>query len=119
MPNSKNEHPLEPSKGELLVYESEEGQIKLDVRVENESVWLTQQLMADLFQSSKQNISHHINSIYEEGELFPEATVKKYLTVRKEGNLEVKRLLDYHNPDMIISVGYRVKSVIATCLLPI
>jgi len=114
MPNNKNEHPLEPSKGELLVYESEDGQIKLDVRVENESVWLTQQLMADLFQSSKQNISHHINSIYQEGELLPEATVKKYLTVRKEGNREVKRLLDYYNLDMIISVGYRVKSVIAT-----
>jgi len=88
--------------------------LKLDVRFEDESVWLTQQLMADLFQSSKQNVSHHINSIYEEGELQPEATVKKYLTVRSEGNRQVKRLLDYYNLDMIISVGYRIKSHVAT-----
>jgi hypothetical protein len=70
--------------------------------------------MADLFQSSKQNVSHHINSIYEENELHPEATVKKYLTVRSEGNRQVKRLLDYYNLDMIISVGYRIKSHVAT-----
>ena len=63
---------------------------------------------------SKQNVSHHINSIYEEGELLLEATVKKYLTVRSEGNREVRRLLDYYNLDMIISVGYRIKSHVAT-----
>ncbi len=102
------------SKGQFLVYQDEDGRLKLDVRLEDESVWLTQQLMADLFQSSKQNISHHINSIYEEGELAPEATVKKCLTVRREGNRDVKRLLDYYNLDMIISVGYRVKSRVAT-----
>jgi hypothetical protein len=101
-------------KGQFLVYESEDGKIKIDVRLENETVWLTQQLMADLFQSSKQNINHHIRSIYEEGELAPEATVKKYLTVRFEGGREVQRLLDYYNLDMIISVGYRVKSHVAT-----
>ena len=105
---------MEPAKGQFLVYQAEDGKLKLDVRFEDESVWLTQQLMADLFQSSKQNISHHINSIYEEGELLPEATVKKYLTVRQEGSREVKRLLDYYNLDMIISVGYRVKSHVAT-----
>jgi hypothetical protein len=109
-----DEHGLEPAKGQFLVYQAEDGKLKLDVRFEDESVWLTQQLMADLFQSSKQNISHHINSVYEEGELSPEATVKKYLTVRQEGNREVKRLLDYYNLDMIISVGYRVKSHVAT-----
>jgi hypothetical protein len=70
--------------------------------------------MADLFQTSKQNISLHIQNIYEEEELPPEATVKKYLTVRSEGTREVKRLLDYYNLDMIISVGYRVKSQVAT-----
>ena len=70
--------------------------------------------MAELFQSSKQNISHHIQAIYEEGELEPEATVKKYLTVRREGNRDVRRELDYYNLDMIISVGYRVKSLVAT-----
>jgi len=101
-------------KGQFLVYESEDGQIKVDVRLEEETVWLTQQHMADLFQSSKQNINHHIQSIYEEGELIPESTVKKYLTVRFEGNREVQRLLDYYNLDMIISVGYRVKSHVAT-----
>jgi hypothetical protein len=109
-----DEHGLETAKGQFLVYQAEDGNLKLDVCFEDESVWLTQQLMADLFQSSKQNISHHINSVYEEGELSPEATVKKYLTVRREGNREVKRLLDYYNLDMIISVGYRVKSHVAT-----
>ncbi len=101
-------------KGEVLVYQTDDGRVKLDVRLQDETVWLTQQLMADLFQSSKQNISHHINSIYEERELLPEATVKKYLTVRQEGTREVGRALEYYNLDMIISVGYRVKSHIAT-----
>ena len=77
------------------MYQAEDGELKLDVRFEDESVWLTQQLLAELFQSSKQNVSHHINAIYEEGELLLEATVKKYLTVRQEGNREVKRLLDF------------------------
>ncbi len=103
-----------PAESQFIVYESEDGQIKIDVRLEDESVWLTQQLMAELFQSSKQNISHHIQSIYEEGELVPEATVKKYLTVRPEGNRDVQRQLEYYNLDMIISVGYRVKSHVAT-----
>jgi len=104
----------DPSKGQFLIYQAEDGELKIDVRLEEDSVWLTQQQIVQLFQSSKQNISHHINSIYEEGELAPEATVKKYLTVRQEGSREVKRLLDYYNLDMIISVGYRVKSRVAT-----
>jgi len=104
----------EEPKGQFLIYQAEDGKLKLDVRFEKETVWLTQQHMAELFQSSKQNISLHIQKIYEEGELLPEATVKKYLTVRSEGNREVKRLLDYYNLDMIISVGYRVKSQVAT-----
>lgn len=111
---SKLDDSQEHSKGQFLVYETEDGKLKIDVRFEEDSVWLTQQMMAELFQSSKQNLSYHINSVYEEGELAPEATVKKYLTVRKEGNREVKRELDYYNLDMIISVGYRVKSRIAT-----
>ncbi len=104
----------ENDRGEVLVYQTDTGHVKLSVRLEGETVWLTQQQMADLFQSSKQNISHHINSIYEEEELGREATVKKYLTVRKEGTREVGRQLDYYNLDMIISVGYRVKSNVAT-----
>lgn len=103
-----------PTGGEVLVYRTEDGTIRLDVRLEDETVWLTQQMMAELFQSSKQNISHHIQAIYEEGELEPEATVKKYLTVRREGNRDVRRELEYYNLDMIISVGYRVKSLVAT-----
>jgi hypothetical protein len=103
-----------PEKGELIVYQTEDGRVKLDVRLEDESVWLTQQMMAELYQTSKQNVSHHIQNIYEEGELQPEATVKKYLTVQQEGTRQVRRNLDYYNLDMIISVGYRVKSLIAT-----
>ena len=122
MPNkSKKEPPLnpddhgsEPAKGQFLVYQAEDGKLKLDVRFEDESVWLTQQLMADLFQTTKQNISLHIQNIYEEGELVPKSTVKKYLTVRQEGNRQVKRQLDHYNLDMIISVGYRVQSHVAT-----
>ncbi len=101
-------------KGQFLVYVSEDGRIKIDVRLEEETVWLTQQLMAELFQTTKQNISLHIQSIFKEEELVPDATVKKYLTVRREGNREVQRTLDCYNLDMIISVGYRVKSHVAT-----
>jgi hypothetical protein len=105
MPNdSKKEPPLnpdasgfEPAKGQFLVYQAEDGKLKLDVRFEDESVWLTQQLLADLFQTTQQNISQHVLNIYEEEELAPEATHKKYLSVRSEGNRQVKRLLDYYN----------------------
>jgi len=104
----------DPGKGELLVYQTDDGRVKLEVRLENETVWLTQQTMADLFQTTKQNISLHIQNILEEGELSPEATVKDFLTVQKEGARHVQRKLTYYNLDMIISVGYRVKSLIAT-----
>ncbi len=103
-----------PPAGELLIYESEDGRIKLDVRLEEESIWLTQPLMAQLFQTTQQNISRHILNIFEEKELAPEATHKKLLSVRQEGSRQVRRELDYYNLDMIISVGYRVKSLIAT-----
>ena len=69
--------------GKFLLYQTDDGQVNLEVRLQNETVWLTQQMMAELFRTSKQNISHHIHSIYEEDELQPEATVKKYLTVRR------------------------------------
>ena len=103
-----------PGKSQFLVYETEDGQVKIDVRLFDETVWLTQQLMADLFQTSQQNISLHVQNVYQEGELAQEATYKKYLSVRREGKREVKRLLDYYSLDMIISVGYRVKSRVAT-----
>jgi hypothetical protein len=99
---------------QVLIYQTEDGQTKVEVRLQDETVWLTQQHIAELFQSSKQNVSHHIKSIFDEGELVPEATVKKYLTVRIEGGREVERSLDYYNFDMIISVGYRIKSHVAT-----
>jgi len=102
------------TQGQFLVYETEDGKLKIDVRMQDETVWLTQQAISELFQSSKQNVSHHINNIYDEKELTPSATVKKYLTVRKEGEREVSRLLDYYNLDIIISVGYRIKSGVAT-----
>lgn len=103
-----------PQKSHFLVYQAEDGTFKIDVRLEEDTVWLTQPLIAELFQTSIPNVSMHIRNIYEEGELTSEATVKKFLTVRKEGNREVRRDLEYYNLDMIISVGYRVKSHIAT-----
>jgi len=114
MTKHKDNLPMKQPRGEFLVYTTEAGQIKLEVRLEDETVWLTQPVMAELFQTTQQNISQHILNIYEEEELPPEATHKKYLSVRLEGNRQVKRLLDYYNLDMIISVGYRVKSHVAT-----
>lgn len=87
---------FESAIGQFLVYQAEDGKLKLDVRLEGESVWLTQPLMAELFQTTQQNISQHVLNIYEEGELAPEATHKKFLSVRMEGKREVKRPLDYH-----------------------
>ncbi|MGI8906818.1 MAG: virulence RhuM family protein [Candidatus Sumerlaeaceae bacterium] len=105
----------EPSpQGELLIYQDEAGRLKLDVRLQDETVWLNQLQMAQLFQTTQQNISLHIQTIYEEGELAQDATHKKYLLVRQEGGRQVRRQIDFYNLDMIISVGYRVKSAVAT-----
>ena len=104
----------EEPKGELLVYRSEDGQIKLEVRLENETVWLTQKMMAELFQVGVNTINYHIKEIYEGGELDREATIRKFRIVRMEGRRQVARQVDFYNLDMIISVGYRVKSLIAT-----
>jgi len=112
--NPARTNALPMPKGEVLVYQTEGGQIKVDVRLEDETVWLTQQQMADLFQTTVPNISMHMRNIYGEGELAPEATVKKFLTVRREGRRQVQRELEHHNLDAIISVGYRVKSAVAT-----
>ena len=101
-------------RSQFLIYQTEDGRVKIDVRFEDESVWLTQQMMADLFQTSRPNITLHIGNIYEEGELQPEATRKEYLQVRQEGERSVQRKLEHYNLDMIISVGYRVKSHVAT-----
>lgn len=95
---------------EILLYQTEDGQTKIDVRLEEETVWLSQVQMAELFQTTKQNISLHIKNIYEEGELEEISTVKDYLTVQTEGKRDVQRKINFYNLDVIISVGYRVKS---------
>ena len=104
---------LHRTKGEIIIYQSEEGQPKIDVRLENENVWLTQAQLVELYQSSKSNISEHIKHIFEEGELNEDSTVRKFRTVRIEGKRSVERELEFYNLDMIISLGYRVKSSIA------
>lgn len=101
-------------KSQIVIYRTEEGRIKVDVRFENETVWLSQNALAELFQTTKNNISLHVKNIFEEGELDQKATVKKFLTVQKEGIREVSRDIEYYNLELIISIGYRVKSSIAT-----
>ena len=95
---------------EIVIYQSEDGQTKVDVRFEDETVWLSQKQLVELFQSSKANISEHIKSIYDEGELDEASTVRKIRTVQNEGSREVTRNITYYNLDMIISLGYRVHS---------
>lgn len=102
------------SQSEMIIYQSDDGRIRLETRLENETLWMTQSQMAELFQTTQQNISLHIQNIYEECELTPNVTYKKSLWVRQEGHRQVERELDTYNLDMVISVGYRVKSVIAT-----
>ena len=111
--NKDSETPPPPG-GQFLVYQTEDGKLKIDVRFEGETVWLTQQHMTELFQTSKQNVSLHIQNIYEERELERGATVKESLTVQLEGKRSVQRRVEFYNLDVIISVGYRVKSLRGT-----
>jgi hypothetical protein len=108
------ENSIVPTNSQLLIYQNEDWQIKIDVRLDWWTVWLSQKMMTELFDTTKQNISLHIQNIFEEGELSPEATVKKYLTIQKEWEREVAREVDFYNLDVIISVWYRIKSKIAT-----
>lgn len=103
-----------PPGGQFLVYQTEDGKLKIEVRFEGETVWLTQQHMTDLFQTTKQNVSLHIQNLYEERELERGATVKESLTVQMEGKRSVQRRVEFYNLDVIISVGYRVKSLRGT-----
>lgn len=105
---------MEENKGQLIIYECEDGQTQVNVKMHDETVWLTQDSIVKLFNSSKANISEHISHIYDEGELDKSSTVRNFRTVRKEGNRNVSRDLEYYNLDLILSVGYRVKSKIAT-----
>lgn len=113
MADEKNLVPDE-NQGDIVIYQTEDGDTKIDVRFVDETVWLTQQQMAELFQSSRTNIVEHIQHIYEEGELDEVSTCRKFRQVRTEGTRQVTREIPYYNLDMIISLGYRVKSIIAT-----
>lgn len=100
--------------GEILVYQTDDGTIRLDVRLQDETVWLTQAMMAELFACSVHNVSLHLRNIYEEGELDLAATSEDFSIVRTEGTRQVTRPIRHYNLDAIISVGYRVKSKVAT-----
>ena len=105
---------MDNTNGDIIIYQTDDGLTKIDVKVENETVWLSQQQMAELFDTTKQNISLHIKNIFYEEELDEDSTVKEFLTVQKEGNRRVERKVKYYNLDMIISLGYRIKSKTAT-----
>jgi hypothetical protein len=111
---SMGEDKLTPTGGEILIYQTDDGEVKLDVRLESETLWLTQSDMAKLFQCSADNISLHLKNLYNEGELSQSATTEDFSVVRQEGNRTVTRKLAFFNLDAVISVGYRVKSSIAT-----
>jgi prophage maintenance system killer protein len=100
--------------GEVIIYRDEGGQVQLDVRLEQETVWLTQQQLAELFGTTRENITIHLGNIFDEGELDRAATSKDFLQVRQEGARTVRRTVTHYNLDATISVGYRVKSAIAT-----
>lgn len=100
--------------GEIIIYQSEEGKTKIEVRLEDDNVWLTQKMMAELFQTTPQNITLHLKNIFEEDELQEDATCKDFLQVQTEGSRKVRRKQKFYNLDVVISVGYRIKSRIAT-----
>ena len=105
---------MKKTKTEILIYQSKDGVIKIDARLENETIWLNQYQLAELFQTDRTSIAKHIKNIYESSELAEEATCAKIAQVQKEGNRKVTRDILYYNLDMIISVGYRVQSHVAT-----
>ena len=109
MANENNNIQATTDDSQIVLYQPDES-ISLQVKIEEDTVWLTQAQMVELFGSSKANISEHITNIYQQGELVQSATVRKFRTVRKEGNRMVTRNMDYYNLDMIISVGFRVNS---------
>lgn len=105
---------LATNRGEMIVYQSEGAGTRLEVRLHNESLWLSQSEMARLFQCTTDNISLHLNNIYKEGELSEEATTEEFSVLRLGGSREVRRSLILYNLDAVISVGYRIKSGVAT-----
>jgi hypothetical protein len=107
-------NPSPQSGTEFLLYQTEDGQTRIEVRMVDESVWMTQARMADLFQVSVKTVSEHLQNIYTEAELEPERTIRKFRTVQHEGSREVRRQIDHYNLDAILAVGYRVKSTRGT-----
>ena len=105
---------LIPSNNNFILYTAPNGNVKIEAYIQEETIWLTQQKMADVFGVAKSTISEHLSNIYESGELEKQATVRKFRTVQTEGEREVARNLEYYNLDAIISVGYRVNSSKAT-----
>lgn len=107
----EDEDALFPSgKGEILLYQTEDGQTRVECRFEDETIWLSQALMAELYQKDVRTINEHLKSIYGEGELTPEATIRKFRIVRREGRREVARQIEHYSLDAILAVGYRVRS---------
>ncbi len=102
--------PAPESGSELILYQTEDGQTRIECRFEHENVWMTQKLMAELFQKDVRTINEHIQNIFEEGELQRGATIRKFRIVQPEGARSVEREVEFYNLDVIISVGYRVKS---------
>lgn len=109
---AENLHTSDSSR--IIIYQTDSGKTRLEVRLHDETVWLTQKLMSELFQKDVRTINEHIKNVYEEGELMPESTIRKFRIVQTEGTRQVGRLMVFYNLDMIISVGYRVKSSVAT-----
>ena len=101
---------MENINDKIIIYQTADGAINLEVKMDKDTVWLTQAQMVELFQTTKQNVSLHVNNVYKECELEEKSTVKEYLTVQNEGKRSVRRMVKYYNLDVIISVGYRVKS---------
>lgn len=101
---------LQPPTGEIILYSTEDGRARVECRFAGETVWLTQSLMAELYQKDVRTINEHLQNLFEEGELDPEATIRKFRIVRREGTREVTRLIDHYNLEAILAVGYRVRS---------
>ncbi len=103
-----------PQPGEFLLYETEDGRTRVECRFAEDTIWLSQAMMAELFQTSPQNITLHLKALYSEGEISPEVTCKNYLQVRPEGERQVRRSVKFYNLDAILAVGYRVRSLRGT-----
>ncbi len=103
-----------PTNSQIIIYRNESGEVKLDVRFDGDTVWLTQKMMAELFDVTVPNINIHLKNVFEEAELVQNSTIKEFLIVQKEGSREISRKVEFYNLDAIIAVGYRINSKRAT-----